>query len=491
MALTSDTLAYQELQRSSVAWRLLRAQNAPFIVAILDAHFGEGASKLTVPELVEAVDTDLEELRERLVDFDMERSAKEYCEQWRHDGYLVRRPASEGRIETYELSSGALAAIDLIKSLARPHRTVTQSRLSTIIDRIGSLSLATDTNRVRRRAALLHERECIDEQIARLDAGEVDVLDEQLALEQARDIVSLAREIPRDFVSVSDEFERISHDIYTKLLSCSEGYQDALEDIFAGVDQIGQSAPGRSFSGFYELLRDIGASESLQDEIDAILDAEFSLGLELEERRFLRRLLRTFLEQGREVNETKTSLARGLRRLVQSQSFQQERVLKRVIDRSLARAGSLALAYRLTDQIGVDLELTSTPIAPVSRYELRNPDDSFAEPIEQTEAAESRPMSIEELRAWMRSVEIDFDELTSNVNACRAEAKGRPVSIGEVLGRFPATQGAASVVGLLMLALDQGRRGAVGETEMVSWKSAAGIEKRAEIACFAFGEDVQ
>ena len=491
MAVVVDALEYRKLQHDSVTWKLLKAQNAPFIIAILDSHFGEGISRLTVPELTELVATDLEELRERVIGLDMERSAKEYCEQWRRDGYLVRRPSTEGRIETYELSSGALAAIGLIKSLARPHRTVTKSRLGTILDRINALSIATDTDLLRRKAALNQELERIKTQLARLEEGEIAVLDEQQAIEQARDIVSLAREIPRDFVSVSDEFERISHAIYMQLVNCDEGYQDTLEDIFAGVDQIEQSAPGRSFRGFYDLLRDAEASESLQDEIDTILDAEFSQKLDFEERRFLRRLLRIFLEQGREVNETKTGLARGLRRLVQSQSFQQERVLKRVIDQALAQAGKLVANYRPSTQIGVTLDLTTTYIAPISRLELRNPQDSIAEVIEQTEVAEVRPMSIEDLRAWVRAVEIDFDELTNNINACRAEAQGAAVSIGDVLERFPATQGAASVIGLMMLALEQMHPRQDQQRETVRWTSAAGVEKKACITRFLFEEDVQ
>ena len=493
MAVVPQTLAYGALQRDAAAWRLLRAQNAPVAIAILDEHLGGEARRRNVAELVELVASDLEALRERIPELDLHRSARDYCEQWRRDGYLVRRPAADARTETYELSGGAMAAIRFAKSIAKPSRTATKSRLSTIIDRVGSLSLATDRDAARRRAALLAEREQIDRQIKRLDAGELDVLEPDQALEQARDIIMLAREIPQDFANVNDDFEHISRSLYMSLINADDGYRDTLEDIFAGVDQIAQSAPGKSFRGFYDLLRDAEAAERFQDDVDAILAGDFAEKLDTEERRFLRRLLHLLTEQGMNVNETMTGLARGLRRFVQSQSFQQDRMLKRSIDRALANASALASTSRPTRPIGIDLELTSTPIAPLSRLRLKDPTESSARPIEQLENAAPAPaLTLADLREAVRAVEIDFDELISCVNDClRAQDAGKSVSIGHVLARHPATQGVASVIGLISLALDQGHIREDSATELVTWTSTQGISKQALIPLFVFEEEVR
>lgn len=493
MAIIPQTLAYANLQGNATAWRLLRAQNAPMVIAILDEHLGGEENRRTVAELVELVETDLEALRERVPELDIRRSAREYCEQWRKDGYLVRRPAAEARAETYELSSGALTAISFAKALAKPQRTATKSRLNAIIDRVGALSIATDRNAARRRAALVAERERIERQIERLDAGELDVMDPEQALEQARDIIMLAREIPRDFVNVSNDFEHISRSLYARLINAEDGYRDTLEDIFAGVDQIARSAPGRSFRGFYDLLRDAEASERFQDDVDSILEHGFAERLDPEERRFLRRLLRVLTEQGMHVNETMTGLARGLRKFVQSQSFQQDRVLKRTIDQALSRAAELANTSKPNRPIGIDLELTSTPIAPLSRLRLKDPTESSAQPIEQLEEpSETSSLTLEDLRATVRAVEIDFDELIGNVNRCLSQrGDGRPVSVRTVLAQHPATQGAASVIGLISLALEQGRPAADDATETVTWTSAQGKQRQAGIPVLLFDKEVR
>lgn len=63
MSVLSATFDYLRLQDDEVAWKLLRAKNAPFIIAILDMHLGGSVRKLTVAELESLVAVDLDELR--------------------------------------------------------------------------------------------------------------------------------------------------------------------------------------------------------------------------------------------------------------------------------------------------------------------------------------------------------------------------------------------------------------------------------------------
>ncbi len=131
MSVTSDALLFQQLVDEHAAWRLLRAANAPVILAILDNHLGGQTRRLPTFELANLVEADLEELRLR-TSLDLPRSAQDYCDQWRTAGFLVRRPSDQPRIETYELSAAAVTAIQFARGIAEPQRTATQSRLSTI-----------------------------------------------------------------------------------------------------------------------------------------------------------------------------------------------------------------------------------------------------------------------------------------------------------------------------------------------------------------------
>lgn len=125
MSVVPNVISYSKLKDDHVAWKLLHAQNAPYIIAILDEHLGGEVNRRTVSEMNELVDFDLQELSERILEMPLARSGKDYLEQWRRDGYLLRKPNADTRQETYELSGGALAAIGFVKGLAQPHRAAT------------------------------------------------------------------------------------------------------------------------------------------------------------------------------------------------------------------------------------------------------------------------------------------------------------------------------------------------------------------------------
>lgn len=490
MSVLSATFDYLRLQDNEVAWKLLRAKNAPVVLAILDAHLGGSDRKLTVPELESLVAVDLDELRLR-TDLLLVRSAKEYCDGWREDGYLIRRPMVQTRQETYELSSGALAAITFARQLVQPRRTATQSRLANIVSHINDLADAIDEDEENRKNALLEERERIDAQLKELEAGRLNIIDSEQALEQLQEIISLALEIPHDFVRVRDDFEHINNTLYSTIINYSEGHREVLEDIFDGVDQISQSPSGRSFKGFYSLLRDSELTELVQDDIDEILEKDFSKELSVSDRQFLRNLLREFREQSQEVNTALTSFAQGLRRFVQNQDYLQDRVLKQLIDTTLGKASTLKEAIPVNQKLSITLDLTTVKLQSVARYTLANPFETRAEEVASIEYEEFESLTLEELRELTRQTEIDFTELAANVNESLRKARqidDESLSIGQILAAHPATQGVASVVGLVFLAMEQGRQ--TEETEEVSWFTKQEEQRFARIKRLEFYREV-
>nr|BFF17950.1 hypothetical protein GCM10025730_14710 [Promicromonospora thailandica] len=85
-----------------------------------------------------------------------------------------------------------------------------------------------------------------------------------------------------------------------------------------------------------------------------------------------------------------------------------------------------------------------------------------------------------------RDSEIDVDELRGHVNDV-VDGAGR-ATVASVLAAHPATQGAASVVGLLTLAEEHGTT--TGGTEDVSWRSSRGVARRAVLPQHQFEERV-
>src|SRR5690606_35887685 len=103
-----------------------------------------------------------------------------------------------------------------------------------------------------------------------------------------------------------------------------------------------------------------------------------------------------------------------------------------------------------------------------SAMRLLNPADS--ETTAAVETVSATPAGLDELRAFVRASEIDMRELRSNVNEVLAE-RG-PSTVAEILEVKPATQGVASVVGLLVLAEEYAVRTGSDRHEHVSWTPA-------------------
>ncbi|TRW45736.1 DUF3375 domain-containing protein [Georgenia yuyongxinii] len=469
----SAALAARRLAEDSSAWSLLRATNAPVAVAVLGAHLAGETRRVPAPVLHEAVEGDLEDLRAH--GFELPRTGVQYCSDWLAAGYLVRRPG-ESREEHYELSDGALAAIRFVEQLADPRPSVTESRLATIVERIHRLAVDTDPDVTRRIAALTAERDRIDIQIAALTAGDVEELPEERAIERALDILSLAAEIPEDFARVRSSLEQLNRDLRRQLVEDPESRGTVLDDVFRGVDLLADSDAGRSFSAFYALVLDAERAATFEDEVDELVRRQFARRLTREQTSALSRMLHDLQDAGSEIHQVMTSFSRSLRRFVQSEELAEDRRVHRLVREALADAGALAgtvAPYRAT---GLDLSLTAVTASQISAMRLHNPADS--ETTEDVAPAPHELADLETLRALVRASEIDLAELTGNVNEVLA---GRgPATIAEILAERPATQGVASVVGLLVLAEAHATRTREGRAEHVTWSVAMAEEPARE-----------
>lgn len=96
------------------------------------------------------------------------------------------------------------------------------------------------------------------------------------------------------------------------------------------------------------------------------------------------------------------------------------------------------------------------------------------------------PVDLRDLRELARDSEIDMKELIINVN--EALRRRGAVTISEVLAEHPATQGVASVVGLLVLAETHARL--LAGDEPVSWYSSQGIPRHGLVPRFMFTKEV-
>jgi hypothetical protein len=457
--------------RQGPAWRLLSADNAPAVIALLDGQLLGKERRLPASVLVERVGRELTLLRAE--GWDMPQSASAYLADWLAKGWLERGYA--GGEEQYELTAGGIQAIRYVQGLAEQRAVATESRLSLVMQQLSELAEQTEPDTQARIDRLLRERARIDAEIASARSGRLKPLSDERALERLREIIALSDELASDFRRVRDELRSLNRSLRERIIESDGTRGEVLDQVFAGVDLIADSEAGRTFRAFWRLLTDPRESAELEDALESLVGRSFMRQLSRPERRWLLGLTRTLLERGGEVHEVMQLFARGLKQFVQSREYREQRRMTRLVKGAQRRALALKDRVKPYRPIGEELRLSSAALRSASQLKLHDPSaDAASAGIERAAAAEISLAAVGELVAHS---EIDFRGLEENIREL-VETRGQ-VSIAELLEVYPAEQGLGSLVGYLALGARDGV--VTGGKERVTWRGLDGMVRRATI----------
>ena len=151
---------YSRLRRQS-AWNLLRANDAPAILAMLRSHLSEGVLTSRAA-LEDAIQRDIEAFNAQSPEA-FSRTAQAYLGEWVEHGYLERHARADSDEEEYSPSAGALLAFQILDRMDQSRPSVNESRLESLTASIKSLALDTDPDQERRIASL--EAQCAQIQV--------------------------------------------------------------------------------------------------------------------------------------------------------------------------------------------------------------------------------------------------------------------------------------------------------------------------------------
>jgi hypothetical protein len=411
---------------------------------------------------------------------DLPREPGPYLREWLESGYLTRRLPPDSAEEIVELTTEAAQAIRYVMSLEAPRQAATESRLASVISQVVRLAEETDANATTRMAALLAERDRIDQELARLRAGEVRVLVTDRAVERAREILAQAADLTDDFRRVRDEFERLHRSLRESLLDEDTSRGDVLARLFAGFDLISDSDAGRTFDAFWRLLTDPEQSARLEQALLAVTERPFAAKLTLRERRFLHSLMRLLLRESTQVHDTLQSFARSLKRFVQSREFLETRRISKLIRDAERKAHEARHLVSPNRMVGFDLELTSAELLSVSQWVPEDPSERVTETtMVEGETCDLTPGEIADI---VQRAEIDFRALRGHIRQALRDRS--QVSIGELVSLFPPTQGLGSIVGYMVLSEKRGE--ATGTHEEVTWTGQDGVVRKARLPAVYF-----
>lgn len=278
-------VARLERARASAALSLVRSPWAPVIVAIFREVFSQDAKQVRAERLHVQVETYLIELRDAGHEVPAQDEGRALCLSWMHSQWLRRVPLEDGG-EAYELTSHALAAMQMHEGLSRDRALLSESRLTTILDAVHRWAVEADPDETTRIAAL-------DAEIARLNAereriaagGEVAAADDERMHEGYGDLVDLIDQLPGDFRRVEEALDRMHEQMVRDFRADERPKGEVLGEYLAASAHLArQTREGRAFEGALTVLSDENLLEAFREDLRSIMAHPFARELSADER---------------------------------------------------------------------------------------------------------------------------------------------------------------------------------------------------------------
>lgn len=313
----TNTRAEAAYRRSLAAFKnptldLLGGRYAPFVVAMLSIVFTADRPAVAVADAHAEIAEAIDQLRAAGYDEDELRlpsgTAREICRYWVRVGWLV--PQIEDDTEIYRLSAHAVGALEIAGRAGGGGTRVSRSRVRTLLEAIEELAQTSETDPQARLARLRDEKAALEAEIAQLEAGDpIEPLDDEQLLEEAENVVHLARELPADFSRVAESIKAIQRDIVTSLRQDVRPTGEVLREYLERGQHVMQSTPGgRAFAGALRLIGDPEQIDRLATRLHALLSQPFAARMDANQRGELAAIGRR-VEQG--VDEVLTAQRRA------------------------------------------------------------------------------------------------------------------------------------------------------------------------------------
>ena len=167
------------LRASSPAWRLLRAENAPLVLSFLNRVFVQGnARAISAADLEALLDDELYAIRQSSPD-SFPKSARAYLDDWaRPEAGWLRKYYPDGTDEPhFDATPAVEKALAWVRSLGEREFVGTESRLNTVFELLRQIVHGTEANPTARIEELTRRRQEVDDEIERVLAGHVPLLD--------------------------------------------------------------------------------------------------------------------------------------------------------------------------------------------------------------------------------------------------------------------------------------------------------------------------
>lgn len=467
------------LRANSPAWRLLRADSSPLVLSFLHRVFvADNVRVISASDLESRLDDELYALNQRSPG-SFPKKAKAYLDDWAHPeaGWLRKYYADGSDEPQFDATPAVEKALAWVRSLGEREFVGTESRLNTVFELLRQIVHGTETDPAARIDELTRRKRRIEEEIERVQAGEVSVLDASGVRDRYQQFAATARDLLADFREVEENFRRLDRQLREKIAGWQRGKGELLDDVLGSRESIAGSDQGKSFQAFCDFL----LSQARQEELSELLARVDELADVAERDPRLRQVHYDWLDAAERTQATVRQLSEQLRRFLDDQVWFENR---RVIDilREI-EASALRLRDAPVNDLSTEIDAAAPAVtlpferplyAPVRKPRIDSDDIRPAGADEQTDPA-----------ALFEQVHVDPGPLREAVRA--ALRRGSQVGLAELVGREPLRQGLAELVTYLSLK-DESFEAVFDDSrsEQVRWTEPDGRERAATMPRVTF-----
>ncbi|MGY4642240.1 DUF3375 domain-containing protein [Cellulomonas sp. URHB0016] len=455
---------------------LLHKRYAPLVVSLLSAVFSAERPSVPVADAHTEVGDALDQLRAAGYEDGLPvGSARDLCRQWADAGWLVRQ-VLEDDVEVYRLSAHAVGALEVAGRAGGARARVSQSRLRTMLDAVGRLAQDADPDALVRMARLDAEIRWLQKELDTVQrTGVVEEVEDEQLLEEAENVLHLARELPADFARVAESIRAMQRDVVTALRQDERPTGDVLREYLERGEHVMESTTeGRAFAGALRLIGDPERLDELSTQLDTVLRHRFTHRLLPQQRNDLAEIARR-IEQGIDLV---FAAQREASYVITTQVRNHDPLRDRQVDELLRDVMTGVQSWISDSRRGQPVDpLRRLPVAEVDHLrqtpgDLRPP--QAPAPLPDADDGAGPDVSHDEARAWGGPHYAELDELLAGFDG--------DVDVATAFRSAPeALRRPVDLLGLLEIA-DQRGMTETGEVAFVDAVRPDGTRRR-----FAFG----
>ncbi len=425
--------------QENAAWRLLRAENAPYILAFIGDLFQEN-SEIPYSRARVILDSEIERSRDLGI-WQTETSALSYLNLWIKNGWLREMDGLLTKTDAVE------TALRFATGLEERSTGATASHLRIVQEAVRDFAVSVSGNQDERLALLNAKKAEIQAEIDRLQAGEWQNLNESQQRERIREIHQLAFQLTGDFRYFEDEIRQLDKELRIQIVSSDATRGEILLQLMDKETLLEQTEAGSAFNGFFELLGDINRATEFRGQLHTILNSEAAQHLTANQHHYLNRLIPTLSQESERVFRIRRRTEQELRSYIESGAAAENRAIDSLIARLEKAAMMLCTqGYDLNTETSLSLPTGNLNFSSPDSMRLKQPDEGFQaavteEHINSRQADSHILAGLETVR--IRSLAVKIKQIL--------EQKG-PLTLAGIAQHAPLTMGMEELVACFRIA---------------------------------------